>query len=403
MKVFNNNSITYKNNEFFFDKTPFTLLKNNISSPSFIFLKSRIVENIITFSNLMQKYLKNSHVYYSVKANYIPKILKIINELHDHISFEIISDYEFELLNRNSLNTDDLLVGGPYLQNELIEKVVRTNNVKFIIYNLNDLKRLNLMSSKYKIKTNVILRFESFRKNTPYCFQNNEQEIKLISSFIKKLDNISLIGLLSHIGTQINSINNYIDNAKSLLNIAKLFKKYNIDSISHFNHGGGFPIASSFEAQLGDIFKNIQNIFNDEYPEAHHIFEPGRYIIGDAGFLITKIINIKDLNTMKKVIFLNAGTHILPRFAKNTLRLYNLNIGLKHYNTPIDFYGIIPSSEDIIAKNYNFSSNNKIGDDILILNCGAYSLTFSNRFPYKFPDIYLLDKKLIKLKLPKNP
>jgi len=88
----------------------------------------------------------------------------------------------------------------------------------------------------------------------------------------------------------------------------------------------------------------------------------------------------------------NAGGYILPRFAKNAHRIYNLNHSLKNYNTPINIHGITSSDTDILAKNYNFIKNSSLGDKLLVTNCGAYSLTFSNRFPYKFPQIVFIDK-----------
>jgi len=81
----------------------------------------------------------------------------------------------------------------------------------------------------------------------------------------------------------------------------------------------------------------------------------------------------------------------LPTFAKNPLRFYNIDSKLNKYNKPIDIYGIVLSNNDIIAKNYNFTPHINIGDNILAINCGAYSHTFSIRFPYKTPDIIIID------------
>ena len=116
--------------------------------------------------------------------------------------------------------------------------------------------------------------------------------------------------------------------------------------------------------------------------------EPGRYIVEDAGLFLMEVI---DVSQDTHSIFVNAGTYILPRFARNSLRFYNASRSLTHYNHKITIFGIVPSEEDILINNYNFSSRNEIGDKILVLNCGAYSYTFSTRFPYKIPPMICVD------------
>ena len=44
----------------------------------------------------------------------------------------------------------------------------------------------------------------------------------------------------------------------------------------------------------------------------------------------------------------------------------------------------------MLAKNYFFTETINEGDVVLISNVGAYSLTFSNRFPYSLPKIFIV-------------
>ena len=173
------------------------------------------------------------------------------------------------------------------------------------------------------------------------------------------------------------------------------------------NLGGGFPIASVMkEKRLVEIFQEIYSTLKNEgYGKIKCIFEPGRYIIGDAGCCISKVIktNINGKKNKNNYIIVDSGTYILPRFAKNPLRFYCLNRPLSHYNFPIDIFGIIPSEDDVLVKNYNFIDSIKVGDYILITNCGAYSYTFSNRFPYSPPNHYIINGSIIKNLNTRNP
>jgi diaminopimelate decarboxylase len=58
--------------------------------------------------------------------------------------------------------------------------------------------------------------------------------------------------------------------------------------------------------------------------------------------------------------------------------------------------GNIPSDQDILVKNYNFTPSIQTRDYILIANVGAYALTWSIRFPYPNPSIILIESDQIK-------
>ncbi|MFX1434347.1 MAG: hypothetical protein ACFFB1_11280, partial [Promethearchaeota archaeon] len=92
-------------------------------------------------------------------------------------------------------------------------------------------------------------------------------------------------------------------------------------------------------------------------------------------------------------IFLDIGNHICPKFAKCSLRFYNASqINSPHkYKTSIG--GIIPTDQDVLAKDYFFTKEFNEEEIVLITNVGAYTLTFSNRFPYGLPNIFLVKNK----------
>jgi hypothetical protein len=50
----------------------------------------------------------------------------------------------------------------------------------------------------------------------------------------------------------------------------------------------------------------------------------------------------------------------------------------------------------VLAKNYFFTQNLREEDNVLVMNTGAYCLTFSNRFPYTLPIILVIEGDTIK-------
>jgi diaminopimelate decarboxylase len=161
--------------------------------------------------------------------------------------------------------------------------------------------------------------------------------------------------------------------------------------IENINLGGGFPEAVIMpENQLRELATRIDFLIsNFELSFKNIYFEPGRYLVGDAGLLIAKIVKVTD----DRWIFLNIGNHICPKFAKSSMRFYNATRIEEPHKFKTSIAGIIPTDQDVLAKNYFFTNNLEEGDFVIITNIGAYNLTFSNRFPYLLPNIILVKDK----------
>ena len=110
------------------------------------------------------------------------------------------------------------------------------------------------------------------------------------------------------------------------------------------------------------------------------IFEPGRFIAGNAGILITKIIYIKKSNN-KSFVILDAGMNNLMRPA-----LYNayheimpVKKSRKFFKGDIKFVGPICESSDKFSDK-KFFSQIKEGDYIGLANVGAYGMSLSSNY-----------------------
>jgi diaminopimelate decarboxylase len=198
--------------------------------------------------------------------------------------------------------------------------------------------------------------------------------------------NIRFVGILNHYGSQMNSVEGYRKNGQFLVGIANsLLEKCGI-KISVFNIGGGFP--ESFvipKNHFMDYLQEMKQIFSETgWGECSVYYEPGRYIVGGAGFLLASIVK---KNEEFRTYFLDVGINIIPQFARSSLRFHNVDKICEEAQEKYDIMGIVPSDQDILAKNYNFQNTSEVGDKVIISGVGAYTITFSTRFPYQFPTI----------------
>ncbi len=364
------------------------VLKTN-TTPLIIFLENRVRDNINTFNKVFKSVFNNFQCFYSFRANFLPEICNIVQS--EGVGAELIGLPELKLALKLHFPPDKIIVGGPYLPQDLIEKCVQEKIKEIVVYNMNDLIRINSIAKKSQTIQDICIRINTQKFGSKLgIFLNHSNVIKL-KKIINESKNLRITTLLSHYSTQMNNFELFEKNVNILLDNTKILFDAGI-KIENINLGGGFPEAVIMpEKQLRELATRIDLLINNcEISFKNIYFEPGRYLVGDAGLLIAKIIKVTD----DRWIFLNIGNHICPKFAKSSMRFYNATRIEEPHKFKTSIAGIIPTDQDVLAKNYFFTNDLEEGYFVIITNVGAYNLTFSNRFPYLLPNIILVKDKI---------
>ena len=373
------------------DLIPFDDILKLSKTPIMIFLENKIRDNIKVFKNIFGSIFQNFECFYSFKANFLSEICEII--CSEDIGAEIVGLPELKLALHLNFPVKKILIGGPFLSEDLIEESIKNRVKEIIVYNLNDLDKINLIAKKYNRVQNICLRINSEKYASKLGIILDHKNLLKLKEKINSLHNIHIISILSHYSTQMNNIELFQKNIMTIGTNLKKLDEIGLE-IENINLGGGFPEATVIpEKQLKEIAFGIKDsIENLQIKYKKIYFEPGRYFVGDSGIFISEIINV----TNDRWIFLDVGNHICPKFARCSLRFYNATqINNPHkYKTSIA--GIVPTDQDVLVKDYFFTEKLKQGDKIIVTNVGAYTLTFSNRFPYSLPPIFLVRDNNIK-------
>lgn len=249
---------------------------SNFGTPIYFYLKEKILEN----SQKLKNYFKNVSIFYAVKANFNPKILKIFKE--QGFGFEVVS-------NGNGKTYEEV-------------KFAIENGVEF--FNFDSLDQLLLL----------------------------EETAKALNKTIK-----------------------------ALMRIKPLVDKV-IENLEILNFGGGFAISMNF--------KEIPKLYNELSNKYQIFIEPGRYLIADAGFILTKVISIKS-GYPYDFLVIDCGMSELIRPALYSA--YHPIRSLENRNSE-KFYivvGPICESSDVFGE--YFLPNMKLNELLIIENCGAYA------------------------------
>jgi diaminopimelate decarboxylase len=193
-----------------------------------------------------------------------------------------------------------------------------------------------------------------------------------------KLDNIEIIGIDCHIGSQITDAQPFDDALKSLKSLIYELKGMGIN-IQYLDMGGGLGITYENETppSLNQYARAI--ITHLEAPEIHLILEPGRVLVGNAGILVTRVLYRKSGKTRNFVI-VDAGMNDLLRPT-----LYDAYHGIEPVvrsgNKLIiaDVVGPICESGDFLAIQRSISEV-KSGDLLAVMSAGAYGYVMASNY-----------------------
>ncbi len=114
----------------------------------------------------------------------------------------------------------------------------------------------------------------------------------------KSLENVKVIGIHKHIGSQITEINAYVEALKKLLELYERLVQADVD-IEYIDIGGGLGI--TYKDEEPPHPKELANALIPliKNQKGKLIVEPGRSIVGNAGILVTKVLYIKETDIKK--------------------------------------------------------------------------------------------------------
>ena len=376
------NSLEYKNNKLIFDNLDLSENCKEYITPFYIYSENLIRKNIQEY---MVSANDNTLFCYSVKANSNLSILKIIAS--EGMGFDVVSKGELYRAIKAGADTKKIVYSGIGKTRDEIKYALANEILCFNVESESELCALNDEAALMNCSAPVSIRVNpdvSVRTH-PYIstgMKENKFGIALNEALIvyKKastLSNINIIGIDFHIGSQITSIEPYIDSVKSIKKLITSLKQENI-SITHIDVGGGLGINYENESIIkkSEYTKTITDSLSDI--NARIIFEPGRSIIGDCGLLVTKIEYVKETST-KNFMIVDASMSELIRPP-----LY----GAYHKITPIikhetehktyDIVGPVCESADFIGKDRKLNS---VQSELLVVeDVGAYGFVLSSNY-----------------------
>lgn len=358
----------------------------NLSTPFYYYDLDILEKNLFNLKKSLKTYNK---VHFSVKSNSNPRILRIIKNFN--LGIDAVSANEIKHCINLGFNPKDIVFAGVGKSDEEIEYGIINNISYFNVESLQELEVIDSISKKFSKKTTVSIRINpNIKSETHKKIQTGSSDDKFgidlndISHIpkLQKLENIKITGLHFHIGSQIINLKPFHDLCNISNDILNYLRENDI-KIKNINVGGGLGIDYEYpEKNLLSNFQEFISLFNnqirlDKNQSIH--FELGRSVVGQCGFLISKILYSKK-SYDKNFLILDSGMNnlIRPALYNSKHKISNLTSkNSDHLN--YDVAGPICESSDTFAKNYRLVKSIR-GDLIAIHSCGAYAESMSSNY-----------------------
>lgn len=184
-------------------------------------------------------------------------------------------------------------------------------------------------------------------------------------------------GIHCHIGSQLTQLQPIKDAVKIVADLVRNLKAIKID-LSFMDVGGGLGIVYKDE-KLIDTYEYAQSILDVMFGlDLTIICEPGRFIVGNSGTFVTKVLYEK-VNGNKRFVIVDGAMNDLIRPA-----LYNAYHRIEVLNDNKEFsdcnlVGPVCESGDFFAKNIELPKTEH-NDLIAIHSAGAYGFTMASNY-----------------------
>ncbi|MDP8259318.1 MAG: diaminopimelate decarboxylase [Candidatus Aadella gelida] len=269
---------------------------------------------------------------------------------------------------------------------EEVKNAIQKGILFFNVESLPELIMIDTIAGKLKKKVKVALRINPDVKADTHDYITTGTKEKKFGIDLKtaedifdnanKYPHVFLKGIHVHIGSQITEIAPFVTALKKVL---EFIDKGNID-IEWLNIGGGFGIVYNKEKATSakDFAEAIVPLVRGKGLKL--ILEPGRFIMGNSGILVCKVIYIKTGSTGKKFAIVDAGMNDLIRPS-----LYEAYHEIKPVNerdseeSKYDVVGPICESGDYLALDRKLPEL-VTGEYLAVMSAGAYGFTMASNY-----------------------
>ena len=377
------NAFNYRDGELFAEGVALSAIAEQFGTPTYVYSRAHIEAQYRSYTDALQG--AEHLVCFAVKANSNLGVLNVLARLG--AGFDIVSGGELERVLAAGGRADRVVFSGVGKTREDMRRALEVGVHCFNVESTDELERLQVVAAEMGKVAPVSLRVnpDVDAGTHPYIstgLKENKFGIAIADAeaiYVRaaQLPNLEVVGVDCHIGSQLTTVEPFIDALDRLLVLVDRLAECGIH-LRHLDLGGGVGVRYRDEEPplVADYIKAIRERVGTR--DLALVFEPGRYIVANAGVLLTRVEYLKHTEH-KDFAIIDAAMNDLIRPA-----LYQAWMGVSAVKPragegrAYDLVGPICETGDFLGKDRVL--NLAEGDLLAVQSAGAYGFVMSSNY-----------------------
>ncbi len=353
-----------------------------VGTPAYVYSTRAIREQYDALDRALAAVPHRLH--YSMKANSNLALLRVLRERGAGV--DIVSGGELYRAQLAGFRPDALVFSGVGKSPQELREALSAGILLFNVESCFELDQLNEVAGEMGLRAPVALRVNpEVTVDTPHHYtRTGERGNKFGIPLDEALDaarralqmpHIVLRGLDMHIGSQVFQLEPYRDGLVRLLELHDQMRAIGATEIRYLDIGGGFAVTYDDEQPMDLDALAAALLPRIEKSGLSLIVEPGRYIVGNAGVLLARVMHRKKAGG-KEYIITDAGMNDLVRPSHYDAYHAVEAVHARDRRSVVDVVGPVCESGDFFALDREVEDV-EAGDLIVVRTTGAYGYVMS--------------------------
>lgn len=383
------NHFDYRDGELHAEQVALRAIAKQVGTPCYVYSRAALEQQWLALDNAFGKHPHT--ICYAVKANSNIAVLNVLARLGS--GFDIVSEGELRRVILAGGDPSKVVFSGVAKTQQELEFVINTNIRSINIESVAELERVQQVASDLNTTAAIALRVnpDVDPQTHPYISTGLEEAkfgIAMDAAFeayklAATMPNIEVHGIACHIGSQITTTSPFNDAVDRVLELVTRLDQQGI-KIQQLDLGGGLGIDYQGETppSAADYVSTMLSALSRHEIDLPVAIEPGRYIAGNAGVLLTQIEYLKS-NDSKNFAIVDTGMNDLlrPSLYQAFHNIVNLAQNSSAPAKTYDVVGPICESADVLG--YARELSIEQGDLLAVRSAGAYGFVMASNYNSK--------------------
>lgn len=377
-------AFTYKNSELYCEDVPVRTIVEQYGTPVFIYSEAMFKNS---FTALDSAFDTLDHtVCFAVKANSNLSVLASFAQLG--AGFDIVSAGELFRVIQAGGDPRKAVFAGVGKTTDEIRYALENDILFFSIESEVELQRINTVAqslnktARFSVRVNPDVDPKTHKYITTGKGENkfglDFEAAKNVYATANTMSSVNAVGIQMHIGSQITSIAPYVKAVRKLTDLVAQLRTGGV-AIQYIDIGGGLGIVYNDETPPTPKELAAALLPDLQKTGAHLIVEPGRFLCGNAGIMVTAVQYVKKTPT-KEFVVVDAGMNDLIRPALYQAYHGIVPVSRREGDTvTVDIVGPICESSDTFGQGRVLSPV-EAGDCLAVKSAGAYSFVMASHY-----------------------